>query len=292
MQTTTIRDLEVRGRGIHTGSSSVLRVHRREEDGAGLRFYWPGSPSPLLPEDMGALSRRVSRSTRLDSGNISIRTPEHLLAAALLFADAPLDVHCDAEEPPGLDGSAIPFFEAMARAVPEAAERPAWREYSSRLVWRHAGPEGVLSAEPAPSFSVEYELDRPPLRQRFVLSDPAAAVPEILPARTFIFLREWEAAQRDPELLRGGGMESGLLYAETPEEFAAARAAHPEFQGNIFPLLHPESERRDQEAVKHKILDLLGDLALLDLALPRLRLRIRNGGHALNHLLLERLQHE
>jgi UDP-3-O-acyl-N-acetylglucosamine deacetylase len=48
----------------------------------------------------------------------------------------------------------------------------------------------------------------------------------------------------------------------------------------------------EQEAVKHKILDLLGDLALLGLKLPRLRLLVRNGGHALNHLLLERLQHE
>ena len=56
-------------------------------------------------------------------------------------------------------------------------------------------------------------------------------------------------------------------------------------------LLHPESERMENEAVRHKILDLLGDLALLGFKLPRLRLCIRNGGHALNHLLLERLQH-
>ena len=48
----------------------------------------------------------------------------------------------------------------------------------------------------------------------------------------------------------------------------------------------------EQEPVRHKILDLLGDLALIGLALPRLRLEIRNGGHALNHLLLEQLLHE
>ena len=90
----------------------------------------------------------------------------------------------------------------------------------------------------------------------------------------------------------GAGLESGLLYAESPADFAAARAAHPELRGKSYPLLHPESERLEQEAVKHKILDLLGDLALPGLRLPRLRLCIRNGGHALNHILLEKLRHE
>jgi UDP-3-O-acyl-N-acetylglucosamine deacetylase len=158
-------------------------------------------------------------------------------------------------------------------------------------VFKHEGAEGLLHAEPSESFSVEYELDRPPLRQQFRLDHPAIAINEILPARTFIFTHEWDQAKARG-LLQGCGPDSGMLYASTEKEFETAKGRNPDLRGKRFPLLHPETERVEQEAVKHKILDLLGDLALLGLALPRLRLRIRNGGHALNHLLLEQLQNE
>jgi hypothetical protein len=102
-------------------------------------------------------------------------------------------------------------------------------------------------------------------------------------------------------MLRGAGEDSGILLAESLEEFAAARRttestkANPEeLSGNEFPLLHPEHFRLPDEAARHKILDLIGDLALSGqargLALPKLRLTVRNGGHALNHLLLDHLQ--
>jgi UDP-3-O-[3-hydroxymyristoyl] N-acetylglucosamine deacetylase len=275
---------------LHTGSTSRLHIHPRDPDGQGLRFFWPAGP--LTPEALSGWTRRAKRSTYLQAGNESIRTPEHLLAAALFFAGSPLDVCCDAEEPPGMDGSALPFFQLFSQADPEAVSAPGWRTFASQLHWNHAGPEGTLQAEPAADFSVEYELDRMSLRQHYTLRDPAAALREILPARTFIFYRDWRAASQTLGLLQGADAESGLLMAASPEEYGEAKAAFPELRGLGFPLLHPEGFRMDQEPVKHKILDLLGDLALLGLALPRLRLRIRNGGHALNHLLLEQLQHE
>jgi UDP-3-O-acyl-N-acetylglucosamine deacetylase len=290
VQTASTIELELRGRGLHTGTDSAIRFHPRSPDGKGLRFFWPDGP--LTPEALGHWDRRVKRSTELRWQNSSIRTPEHLLAAALFFADCALDIHCDAEEPPGLDGSAKPFFELLSQAAPEAVFAPGWRTFPSQLSWSYEGPEGSLQAEPAADFSVEYELDRFPLREHFGLSDPMTATQEILPARTFIFYREWCSAVQAPGLLQGVGSESGLLITESQAEYEEAKTAFPELRGLGFPLLHPQRFRMDQEPVKHKILDLLGDLALLGLALPRLRLRIRNGGHALNHLLLERLQHE
>jgi UDP-3-O-acyl-N-acetylglucosamine deacetylase len=290
MPAPVLERVALRGAGLHTGLPGILWLEPRES-GAGMRFFWPGS-GPLKASDLGALPRLASRCTLLRAGDADIRMPEHLLAAALFFADCPVDVRCEAAEPPGLDGSALPFRRAFSELFPGAADRPSWTEYPSRLRFDYEGPEGRLQAEPAPAFSVDYELDRGPLSQRFLLADAETAMRDILPARTFIFLREWEAASRQPGLLRGAGPGSGLLYADTPEEFATACMARPELRGKCFPLLHPESERLEQEAVKHKILDLLGDLALLDLSLPKLRLRIRNGGHSLNHLLLERLQHE
>jgi hypothetical protein len=96
--------------------------------------------------------------------------------------------------------------------------------------------------------------------------------------------------------------DSGLLLAATlAEAERASNAFSPSFQVfNPDPtllrgdpaLLHPASYRLTHEAARHKILDLLGDLALLELRLPRLRLHLRNAGHYHHHQLLEALTHE
>jgi UDP-3-O-acyl-N-acetylglucosamine deacetylase len=216
----------------------------------------------------------------------ALRTPEHMLAAALFFADAPLDVRCDAAEPPGLDGSALPFYAFLA-AEAAPARVP---EYDSNLEWVHEGPEGFLRARPHSRFSVEYFWDAGDVHQRCELASAADAPAEILPARTFITWRDWQSLAGGRDLLAGAGADSGLLIAATAEEFAEARRNLPESRGKAFPLLHPESFRMDDELARHKVLDLMGDLALNGLALPRLRLTVRNGGHALNHMLLDRLQ--
>ena len=185
----------VRGTGLHSGLPSTLRILRREGIGK-PRFFWLHRSDSLTSSDLAGLSRSALRSTILESGELKIRTAEHLLAAALFFSNCPLDIHCDANEPPGLDGSAIPFFHAFAELFPEKSEDPSWREYPSNLRFEHEGPEGFLRTEPADFFSVEYDLDRPPLRQNFHLENPRIAVSEILPARTFIFSNEWDGARK------------------------------------------------------------------------------------------------
>ena len=289
------------GRALHTGVPSAVRIARRPDDGAGLRFFFPGFPAPLVARDLATLTRSARRATVLThpSGAV-VRTPEHLLAAALFFADVPLDASCDAEEPPGLDGSAAPWFDAFAEAAQVAEGAAAsgrCREYDSGLTWTYTGREGRIEAAPAPSFSVEYLLTRGDVRQRFRLESIADAPAAVLPARTFIFRKDWNALRtsdraEDGPLLVGADESSGLLLAESPEDFAEARATHPESAGNAFPLVHPRTMRFPEEAARHKVLDLLGDLALNGLALPRLRLSIVNGGHALNHLLLNELAGE
>jgi UDP-3-O-acyl-N-acetylglucosamine deacetylase len=278
------------GPALHTGVPSTVRITARPDDGLGIRFLFPGFARPLDAPALGRLKRAARRATVLEDPETgaTIRTPEHLLAAALFFASAPLDVACDHEEPPGLDGSARPWFDAFAAAAPAEHAAPP-REYPARG-WRYDGPEGSLLAEPAEAFSAEYTVERGGFRQTFRLESAGAAAAEILPARTFIFWKDWRALSlQAPDLLRGAGQGSGLLFAESSEEFAEARAFLPELPGKTFPLLSPEMPRYPEEAARHKVLDLLGDLALDGPALPRLRLTIRNGGHALNHLMLDRL---
>src|SRR5690606_29121704 len=159
--------------------------------GLGVRFLFPGFARPLDARALGSLKRSARRATVLQDpvSGAFLRTPEHMLAASLFFVAAPLDVGCDPDEPPGLDGSARPWFTAFPAAAPaEFAAAP--REYDAPG-WRHDGPEGFLSAEPADRFSVEYVVERGDFRQSFRLESAAAAPAEVFPARTFIFWKEW-----------------------------------------------------------------------------------------------------
>ncbi|MDQ3000581.1 MAG: UDP-3-O-acyl-N-acetylglucosamine deacetylase [Fibrobacterota bacterium] len=282
------------GPGLHGGTPARLEIAIREPQGAqgapeapGPRLRFPGT-GWVSRAELASLPRLADRSTRLGSPGSEIRTPEHLLAALLFFRESPLDIDCDAPEPPGLDGSALAYREALARLNPAGAAAPAWRHYSSGLDWEYHWSYGSLRVRPASGFRVRYELDRAPLRQVFVLEDPETAWREILPARTFAFHGEWrEAVARG--LMTGAGPDSGMLLAESESGHRELLRAHPEWKGGPFPLLNQPEWRMENELAKHKILDLLGDLALADLALPAVEIDIRNGGHRINHMLVDKL---
>lgn len=289
------------GRALHSGVHATVRIAMRPDDGIGPRVSFPGFARPLALEDLGRLARDARRATVLtdpDTG-ASIRTPEHLLAALWTFMRAPVDIACDHPEIPGLDGSARPWFTALAATIPPEHAAPPREEDAPG--WEYDGREGFLRAEPAERFSVHYVVERGDFRQEHALERAADAPAGILPARTFIFHADWQAltaatAARDDAsvdghvFLRGADPDSGLLLAENADEFARARAVLPRAAGIAYPLLHPAEFRCDNEAARHKILDLLGDLALHGRALPRLRITVRNGGHALHHLFLNHLE--
>lgn len=300
------------GVGVHTGMPCRVEFRQRAEGGGGgggIRFFVPGPVGPLEPGDFARSGRRAAYSTVLEGDGWSIRTPEHLLAALLFFSDCPLDVLWDGPELPILDGSALPFRDALGRLFPESVRRPAWSEYEADLEWTEEWEGGSLRVRPAETFSVLYAVERGPLREKAFLRGPAGAWQEVLPARTFLFHAEWarlsgkgagkdagkgagkggDAADAGEALLRGARLDSGLLVAETPELHARIRSEHPEWPGGPFPLLNQPAWRMSGEAAQHKVLDLLGDLALLGLRLPKCALEIRNGGHAVHHRLVERL---
>lgn len=285
------------GAGIHTGAPGFVEFSPRPsgaEAGAsgerprGIRFVL--GDRILAPEDLARLPRAARRATVIGGGAQALHTPEHLLAALLFFADLDLDVRIEGPEVPNLDGSGLPFRDALAGLWPERASSPRWREAPCDLAWEHAWPGGHIRIEPAERFSLAYELERPGLSQRVLVRAPAEAWEGILPARTWILRRDWEAG-RAGGLLQGAVAESGLLLAGTPEEHRGASELRADWPAGPYPLINRSAWRMDAEPVRHKVLDLLGDLALLDLALPRAEIEVRNGGHHANHLLLERLIH-
>lgn len=283
----SLRGTEPRGDSL----SGEGRAGAPQPGGRAVRFLLPsasGGTRRLDAGELAGLPRAARRATVLGDGAESLRTPEHLLAALLFFADAPLDVACEGGEIPNLDGSALPFREALAALSPGRTLAPGWREYPTRLRWDREWDGGWIRVRPSSRFAVTYTWERCGLSETVRVDSPGQAWHDILPARTWITRREWHEARRTG-LAKGGGEGAGLLLAETPEEHAAARRERPEWDGP-FPLLTPSAYRLPAEPARHKILDLLGDLALHGLELPSAEIGIKNGGHGVNHELLARLR--
>ena len=145
------------------------------------------------------------------------------------------------------------------------------RDLHARHEWNH----GFYQVQPSERFSLDISLQRESWSRRMVLAlQRPEDLDEVLAARTFIFESDFAEAQR-VGLLSGALQGSGLLLRLMGSELEVLSGA---------PLRHA------QEPLLHKALDLLGDLALLGAHLPRLSVRIHNGGHHAHHNLIERIR--
>ena len=271
-QTTIARAFEARGIGLHTNQLARVVVHpapaytgylfRRSDLNL---FEIPATPQSVT---------HVSYATTIMKSGVMISTIEHLLSAlyGCGIDNALIDV--DSLEVPILDGSSREWVERIAEAG--TAELIAPRNHL-RVLKRIAVAEKdrTMSIEPADEFRIECEIDFPhPMigTQQYTLSLNADRYrQEIAPARTFGFLHELEMLQRNG-LARGGSLENAI--ALTPEG-----------------ILNPEPLRFPDEFVRHKILDIIGDLALCGLPLLGAVQAVRSG-HGLHTMLLSALLRE
>lgn len=269
-QTTLKQSVSINGHGLHTGEPSRVRLHpapaytgyvfRRTDLN---NFEIPAAPQFVA---------RVSYATTLMRQGVMISTVEHLLAA---LAGSQLDnclIDVDSLEVPITDGSAEPFIEMIEKAGIAQLEAP--RQFLRVL--KHvdvAQGERRMSISPAETFSISCQVDFPhPMigtqRREIELTDGQFAR-QVAPARTFGFLDEVEAL-RNLGLARGGSLENAIVL--TPE-------------GGI---LNREGLRFTDEFVRHKIMDIIGDLALF--GMPVLgRVNAERTGHGVHIALVSRV---
>ena len=258
---------------MFTGQPVKLRF-KPAPPNSGVTFVRCDQPEPVrIAARIENLTKRARR-TALRNGTASIETVEHCLAAVAGLQIDNLDIELDADELPSGDGSATPFTEALLRAgvVEQDADREAIE--ITDLV-RVVDGEAELVGWPGPSdcLDIIYELDYSDHggnmgRQihRFTLTGDTF-VDEIAPARTFV-------TEREAEELRAAGFGKHLTYRDVL------------VIGKEGPI---ENEYRfPNECVRHKILDLIGDLMLLGSRVHG-RIYARRSGHNLNHELVRKL---
>ena len=229
------------GTGIHSGKKVTMTLKPSSRGEILFRRLDLGGAEIVLDPRKAEAGNCLS----LTSNAGLVQTVEHLLAALHIFGVDSLEIELDGPEIPIMDGSAAPLAEAILRAGISAL--PAQRK-AVKIIRAHglSDNEAGLSFAPDQDFRVTYSIDFPhPLirRQEHSLAlTQKAFLAEIAPARTFGFLKDV------PELHRRGLAQGGTF------ENAVVLDDEKVISG---PLRYPD------EFVRHKILDLIGDLALL-----------------------------
>jgi UDP-3-O-[3-hydroxymyristoyl] N-acetylglucosamine deacetylase len=255
---TTLRDaVAFEGAGLHTGAPARVRLHPAPA-GHGLRFRL--NDAVEFPARADYVVETV-RATVMGAGEHRVSTVEHLLSALLGCGVDNALIAVDGPEIPVEDGSAKVFadaFEAVGLAtLPEARLR--WIPTEPR-VFRDG--DRLLVVAPASSFRVRMTVDYPaPVGAQYVEAEitPETYRREIAPNRTIGFLHEVEGLLKRG-LARGGTLENAAVFGP---------------DGPLAPLRSPT------EPARHKILDLVGDFALLG-AYPQCEVIAVKSGHKLH----------
>lgn len=252
----------IEGPGLHTGQTGRVSLLPCNEPG-----YWLWQD-----RDWVLISPLLVRETHLCTQVGSVMTLEHLLAALYGLGFSAVKIRVDGPECPILDGSAAPWVQALTplrKALP--CKRHIWR---LEAPWAWSDGQVRIQAWPAEGLELRYQIDYPKpemhlQQQRIFQWSPEAFAEQLAPARTFGFASDLAAMQRQNRAL-GGSLNNALLISG-PQSLAKAR----------FP----------DEPVRHKLLDLLGDLALLGRLLLA-RLEIRCGGHQSHVIMAKTLLQE
>jgi UDP-3-O-[3-hydroxymyristoyl] N-acetylglucosamine deacetylase len=270
-QQTTIRQpVTCTGVGLHSGCRVSLTLTPAPADTGIVFIRTDLRARPRVPAVIANV-RPTLLSTTVGVDGIQVQTIEHLLAAASGLGIDNLYVEVDAPELPAMDGSATPFVGLLQEAG--IALQGRYRSYM-KIVRSIEVTEGdkEISISPASTASVTYAIDydHPLIRSQAYTYDGSSDsfIRDIAPARTFGFLREveelWEAG-----LGLGGSLHNTLILSD---------------EG----LLNEGGLRYRDEFVRHKVLDLVGDMTLLGMPVVGEILAVRSG-HALHARLVSRI---
>jgi len=271
LQRTLKRSLSCAGIGLHSGKKVNLSL-KPAPAGTGIRFRRTdlgGVEIPARVSHVGA----VAYATQLKLGEARVETVEHLLAA---LASTRIDnafIELNTPEVPIMDGSSAPFIYLVQEAGVRTLAEPRKYLKVTRPVTLTRGDKQI-ALFPSDHFKVSYTIgfDHPLLRHqtRTIVVTEDSFIEDIAPARTFTFLKEVEMLRQNG-LALGGSLDNAVVISDT----------------GVLNI----SLRFEDEFVRHKILDLIGDFALLGHQVIAHAV-VHRGGHALHTAMAAQLLQE
>lgn len=271
-QRTLQKEVSFSGIGIHTGKQVSLRFNPAKE-GTGIVFRRTDLPSkPIIPATIEYVAD-TSRSTTIGIKDIFIHTVEHVLAAVRAYSIDNLCIDISSIEPPVGNGSSDVFVDMIEEVGIKEQEHIVPIVKINSPVYYSDG-EISLVALPYDGYRISYTLNYPEsssiLRSQFfsVEVTPENFKKEIAPCRTF---SRWEevSALMDRGLIKGGSLSNAVIVKD-----------------NV--IFSKEGLHFPDEMVRHKILDMVGDLSLVGMDFHAHIIAIR-AGHATNYSFAKKL---
>ncbi len=288
-QRTIQNDTSFSGTGLHTGKPCTISF-RPAPCGHGVRFRLTvdGKIHEIIP-DINKVND-VNRGTTLSENGVQIHTVEHVLAALAGLEIDNVVCELDDHEPPVGDGSSKPFVEVLRKAgLEKQAELKEYIEIDRPVAYSEPERKVDIIVLPSDTFRVTFLVDyqNPALGTQYTslvsLEDEFAE--EFAPARTFCFLHEVEHLY-DAGLIKGGRLDNAIVIADhgmTQEDVDRLKEML-DYPHNV-PLgktgiLNDTPLRFYNEPVRHKVVDLIGDLSLLGRPLKAHVMAARSGHKA------------
>jgi len=288
-QRTIKNNVSMSGVGLHTGNTCNI-TFKPAKPNHGIRFVrtdLEGNPSVIADIDHVV---DISRGTTLQDGEARVHTVEHVLAALAGLQIDNLIIELDSNEPPVCDGSARPFVDSILEAGIENQDIDKfYLEIDTPMSFSEPGRGVNLVVTPSNDLRITFLIDykSPGLGTQYttLVNLEEEFIEEFAPARTFCFLSEIEML-KEQNLIKGGGLDNAVVFYDSDKgqvEVDRIRKAldlkDKAFVGKTG-IINDIPLRFYNEPVRHKTLDLLGDLFLIGVPFKGHVLAARSGHKA------------
>jgi UDP-3-O-[3-hydroxymyristoyl] N-acetylglucosamine deacetylase/3-hydroxyacyl-[acyl-carrier-protein] dehydratase len=295
----TINDeVSISGIGLHTGVKCTA-TFKSAEPNSGIRFKRLDLDN--CPEIIADIDHviDISRGTTIGQNGFKIHTVEHILAAVVGLKIDNILIELTEKEPPVMDGSASPFVEQLIKA--EIVEQNANRdELIIDQTITYSDPDRSVDIHVLPSdkfritYMTDYQFNSLGTQYTALYSLEEDFIEEFAPSRTFCFFSEIEGMKKQG-LIKGGGVDNALVFLdkEVDDSEIADLKKLLNIDSDVFcgdnGILNGIELRFPNEPVRHKTLDLIGDLALLGIPI-RGHIIAARSGHAANVELVKKIK--
>lgn len=287
-QHTLAGEVKISGTGLHTGIM-VDMILKPAHPGFGIQFQRVDLPEkPVIKADCDLVTD-VSRGTTLQVGDAKVSTVEHILASLVGMGVDNVMIELNGPEVPIMDGSAQPFIERMSKVgIEEQNAAKSWYSIDENIYLYDDAKSVEMVALPSVNYQITTLIDfnSPVLgTQHAGLKDIRDFRAEIAPSRTFCFLHELEMLLSH-NLIKGGDINNAIVIVDKPvEEEELGRLSKIFKKENIEikseGYLNNLELHFPNEPARHKLLDVVGDLALIGYPI-KARIIANRPGHSTN----------
>ena len=287
-QQTLSKSFKISGIGLHSGENIVLTLNPAPEN-SGIKFIRTDLNPKIEIPALSSFVSRTDRGTTLTKDGEFIKTTEHLLAALFASSINNCEIEINGAEIPIMDGSSKPFSDAILKAgiVQQSESQEVFIvQEVIQFTDDETGSEILIIPSDDISFSVLIDFETKVLgTQNAILKTIKDFHKEIAPARTFSFLHELEDLL-DNGLIKGGDLNNAIIYVNQPLANANMKRLKKVFgkdQISVKPngILDNLKLNYTNEAARHKLLDLIGDLALVGMPIQG-KIIATKPGHKIN----------